>query len=258
MTDVSYELTGRIARVTLDRPAKLNAFTDDMVAELRSAFDRFDDDDEAWCAIVSGNGRAFSSGADVRQRQDRTSDEIAKLGGLHARGASIRGVLAGQTRMKPVVAAVHGYAFGAGLKLALYCDQLVAAEGTQFQATEVSRGLDCTDVWFMLSDRVGSQFASDVCVTGRRWQADEPAAVGFATRIAPVGTHLAVAEELAAQIVTNPPLAVRSVVRARRLRLAELELASSRQADRSLVHSGDFRESVKAYLEKRIPVYRGQ
>ena len=96
MTDVSYELTGRIARVTLDRPAKLNAFTDDMVAELRSAFDRFDDDDEAWCAIVSGNGRAFSSGADVRQRQDRTSDEIAKLGGLHARGASIRGVLAGQ------------------------------------------------------------------------------------------------------------------------------------------------------------------
>jgi enoyl-CoA hydratase/carnithine racemase len=258
MTDVSYELTGRIARVTLDRPVKLNAFTDDMVAELRSAFDRFDDDDEAWCAIVSGNGRAFSSGADVRQRQDRTSDEIARLGGLHARGASIRGVLAGQTRMKPVVAAVHGYAFGAGLKLALYCDQLVAAEGTQFQVTEVSRGLDSTDVWFMLSDRVGSQFASDVCVTGRRWQADEPAAVGFATRIAPVGTHLAVAEELAAQIVTNPPLAVRSVVRARRLRLAELELASSRQADRSLVHSGDFRESVKAYLEKRVPVYRGQ
>src|ERR1700677_4077160 len=104
MTDVSYELTGRIARVRLDRPAKRNAFTDDMVAELRSAFDRFDDDDKAWCAIVSGNGRAFSSGADVRQRQDRTSDEIAKLGGLHARSASIRGVLAGQTRMKPVVA----------------------------------------------------------------------------------------------------------------------------------------------------------
>ena len=135
---------------------------------------------------------------------------------------------------------------------------LVAAEGTIFQVTEVPRGVDAVGFWTLLADRVGSAFADDVCVTGRRWYAEEPAGKGLLTRLAPPGQHVGVAEELAEMVLANPPLAVRNVVRARRARLAALELESEHQADRTLVLSEDFREAVKAHLEKRPATFKGR
>jgi enoyl-CoA hydratase/carnithine racemase len=258
MADVRYERTGKIGRITFDRPAKLNALTDDGLDDLRNCLYQYDDDDAAWVAIISGNGRAFTTGADVRQRQNRPVEEIRKLGGLQPRGNGFREGILGHVKMKPIIGAVHGYALGMGLRIAMYCDLLVASEGTLFQVTEVPRGVDAVGFWMLLADRVGSAFADDVCVTGRMWRAEDATGKGLLTRLAPAGEHLAVAEELAEMVLGNPPLAVRNVVRARRARLARIELESEQQADRTLVLSEDFREAVRAHLEKRPATFNAR
>lgn len=258
VADVRYERHERIGHIVLDRPAKLNALTDGGIINLREALEAFDDDDEAWVGIISGEGRAFCSGADVRQRQARPPEEIARLGGLQPRNANLREVFNTQIRMKPIIAAVHGMVLGAAVRIALHSDLLVASEGTIFQVTEVARGVDAVGFWILISDRVGTTFADDVCITGRRWLADEPAAQRLLTCLASPGEHLKVAEELASKILQNPPLAVRNIVRARRARIERLEHEGKIQADRSLLFTEDFRESVQAFLEKRPPVYKGK
>jgi enoyl-CoA hydratase/carnithine racemase len=258
MSEVRYERDGRIGYITLDRPEKLNALTDDGILDLRRACEAFDDDPDAWVAIIHGEGRAFSSGADVQQRQNRTPEEIRALGGLARRGASIKDSFSGQMHNKPVVAAMHGFVLGAALRLALHCDLLVASEGTQFQVTEVPRGIDAAPFWLLLADRVGTAFADDVCITGRRWLAEEASERGLLARLAPAGDHLAVARQVADQVLENPPLAVRAIVRNRRSRIDQVEATGRIQADRSLFQSADFRESVQAFLGKRKAQYRGE
>lgn len=258
MPDVVYRRTGRIGHITFDRPSKLNALTDSGIQDLQNALFAFDDDDEALVAIVAGNGRAFSTGADVNQRQNRPPEEVKRLGGLQPRGVGFREGFFGQIRMKPLIAAVHGYALGMGMRIAMYCDLMVAAEGTVFQVTEVPRGVDAVGFWMMLADRVGAAFADDVCITGRKWFAEDPIGRTMLTRLTPPNGHLDAAEELAEMVAANPPLAVRNIVRTRRGHLAEVELRGEHQADRSLVLSEDFREAVRAHLEKRPPVFHGR
>lgn len=258
MADVTYERTGRIGRITFDRPAKLNALTDSGINDLRDALYAFDDDEDARVGIISGNGRAFTTGADVNQRQNRSQEEIRKMGGLQPRGVGFHDGFFGNIRMKPLIAAVHGYALGMGLRIATNCDLFVAAEGTVFQITEVPRGVDAVGFWMMLADRAGRAFADDVCVTGRKWLAEEPRSQSLFTRLAPAGKHLEVAEELAEMVAANPPLAVRNIVRVRRNHIARMDLDSDALADRTLVHTDDFREAVKAHLEKRTPVFHGR
>src|SRR5262249_45113142 len=147
---------------------------------------------------------------------------------------------------------------GAAVRIMLHCDLVVASEGTSFQVTEVARGVDALGYWLLIADRAGTTFADDVCLTARRWMAEEPNSRRLFTCLAAPGEHLTIAEELAAQILQNPPLAVRNVVRARRARIERIELEGRAMEDRSLPFTDDFRESVSAFLEKRPPVYRGR
>ena len=140
-TLVEYSCADRIATITLNRPDKLNAVSDEVVAQLADALRRFDLDDEAEVAILNGKGRAFSSGADVRQRQLRSREEFEKLGGPQGWGTNSADLLTRSVNWKPVIAAVHGHVLGLALGLTLECDLIVAAAGTRFQLTETSRGL---------------------------------------------------------------------------------------------------------------------
>jgi enoyl-CoA hydratase/carnithine racemase len=236
----------------------LNALTDDMVAALREAFHRADDDADAQVAVLSGNGRAFCSGADVRQRQLRPREELERLGGTQPRGAFIEDVLGRFQRWKPIIVAAHGYVLGAALHIALRADLIVAAEGTRFQVTEVSRGVDARHFWHLLAQRTGGGFATDVALTGRFWTAEEGVISGAVDRLAPVGTHLSVAEALAREIVGNPPLAVRSIVKARRVVSDEIQLLAGATKRDELQLSEDFRESARAFVEKREPRFVGR
>jgi enoyl-CoA hydratase/carnithine racemase len=161
MTDtVTYRREGRIGHIVLDRPSKLNAMTDDMLRALREAMVEFDDDREAWVGIVSGAGRAFCSGADVQGRQMRPPEELGRFGGPGGWASFLPDYLFRLTNWKPMIAAVHGHVLGMGLRMALLCEFIVAAEGTKFCVTETGRGLDPTVLWAHLDRRAQSNFAS--------------------------------------------------------------------------------------------------
>ena len=112
---IEYEVSDKIAYLTFNRPEVLNAFTDEMVREFRQALFRFDDDDDAHVAIVSGAGRAFSSGADVRQRRLRPPEELKRLGAAQSRDSRIQELMYGFTNWKPIIAAVQVHAVRSAL-----------------------------------------------------------------------------------------------------------------------------------------------
>lgn len=258
MALVEYERRGNIGYLALNRPEKLNAISDEMSVALCDALYRFYDDDDAFVGILSGNGRAFCSGADVRQRQLRPKEELRRLGGASAREGNIRQPFFRAPRPKPIIAAMHGYVYGTGLRIALYCDLTVAAKGTKFQVTEVARGLDAVPFWIMLTERGAGAFADEVCSTGRVWQAEEAYQRNLLNRLAEPGEHLQEAERLASEVLDNPPLAVRAVVEARRSALERLDAWAYAIRPRGLHLTEDFRESALAFLEKRKPVFRGR
>jgi enoyl-CoA hydratase/carnithine racemase len=255
---VKYEVRNGIAYITLNRPEVLNALNDDLLKALRETMYDFDVDETAQVAILSGAGTSFCSGADIKQRQLRPKEELAKLGSPQGRGAHIEEILQGFSNWKPVIAAVHGYAVGGGLHIALMCDMIVAEEGAKFLIPELRRGLWVANFWHLLSHRAGGGFASDVCLTGRFWDAQEGLQRGAVDRLARPGERFAVAEELATVIMSLPPLAVREAVEIRRGRMQELELRSRLQRHRALHLTEDFRESAAAFAEKRDPVFRGR
>ena len=255
---VLYERRDGIAYITLNRPEVLNALNDELLLALREAMWELDSDDDALIGILSGNGTSFCSGADIKQRQMRPKEELAKLGSPEGRGARIDEVLQGMSRWKPVIAAVHGFTVGGGLHIALMCEMIVAEAGAKFFIPELKRGLWVANFWHLLSHRAGSGFASDVCLTGREWDAEEGLRRGAVDRVAPAGERIRVAEELARVIMANPPLAVREAVEIRRGTMQKIELTSRLERHRALHLTEDFHESARAFAEKRPPVFRGR
>lgn len=249
---VKYACENHIATITLNRPNKLNAFDDDMVRHLGTALRRFDADQEAWVAIICGAGRAFSSGADVRQRQLRSREEFERLGGPQARDANAAALLTHALNWKPVIAAVHGYVMGLALGLAFECELVVAETGTKFQLTETPRGLGGARQWALMRFRGGTAFATEVSITGRFFTAEEAMAGGLINRVTPAGKYLDAARELAREIAQIPPLSVRATVRTRRWYMDQIGREISMQtAPLKLYLTEDFHEAARAFAEKR-------
>ncbi len=257
---VRYDRDGPVALLTLNRPDKLNAFSDELVIALVQALRRFDADDAALVAVLHGEGRAFSSGADVQQRQLRTREELLALGGPEGWGAKGSDVFTRSVNWKPVVAAVHGYAIGMGLGVALSTDLVVAEEGTRFQVTETPRGLSPVRYGYLLRARGLPSFAWEVCLTGRWFTAEEAHRAGVIEQLAPPGQRMERALAVARAIAANPPLSVRAAVRARRAEIEEGERRASMLTDPMKLHlTEDFAESALAFAEKRAPrPYKGR
>jgi enoyl-CoA hydratase/carnithine racemase len=249
---VLYECAERIATITLNRPSKLNAFDDNQVRRLAEALRRFDIDPAADIAILCGRGRAFSTGADVQQRQLRTREEFERLGGPQGHGANAADLLTRSVNWKPVIAAAHGYVMGLGLGLLLECDLIVAEQATQFQVTETGRGLGGARHWGLLQFRGGGALATEVALTGRFFSAEEALTYGIINRIAAPGKCLDVAMELAREIVKVPPLSVRATVRTRRWYMDQLSREITMQTQPlKLYLTDDFQEAARAFAEKR-------
>ena len=193
---ILYETKGRIAYITLNRPRVLNAYNDTMGDELLQAHRAFDQDDDLHVLIISGAGRAFCSGADVRQRQLRPVDELKRLGGPAGGIRPAGGLLGiGQTvNWKPIIAAVHGYVLGAGFGLAMATDLIVAAAGTKFQIREVQRGIGGAQHWATTWFWGGGRFATEIALTGRYFTAEEAYQFGIVNRVVPQEQVLAEAE----------------------------------------------------------------
>jgi enoyl-CoA hydratase/carnithine racemase len=251
---VDYACDDHVATITLNRPEKLNAFSDDMVVALSDALRRFDIDNNAFVAIIHGAGRAFSSGADVQQRQLRRREEFEQHGGPQGWGAHAGDLLTRAVNWKPVIAAAHGYVMGLALGIVLECDLIVAAAGTMFQVTETPRGLGGAKYWALLNFRGAAAFGTEMALTGRFFTAEEALENRIINRVAPEGQHLAVARALAQQVAANPPLSVRATVRSRRWYMDLLERDVTMQtAPLKLYLSEDFHEAARAFVEKRKP-----
>ena len=254
MALVNYERDGQIVTLTLNRPEKLNAFSDELVGALSDELHRFDMDDEAHVAILCGTGRAFSSGADVQQRQLRSREEFLRLGGPQGRGTHSSDLLTKAVNWKPVIAAPHGYVLGLSVGIVLECDLIVAEEGTRFQVTETSRGLGASKYWSLMHFRGGAAFTMEAALTGRFFTAEEAFKANLINRVAPKGKYLDVARELAAEVAKNPPLSVRSTVRLRRWYMDRMSREVMHMAaPERLYLTEDFQEAARAFTEKRKP-----
>ncbi|MGD9753112.1 MAG: enoyl-CoA hydratase/isomerase family protein [Acidimicrobiia bacterium] len=251
---VQYERDGRIVVLRINRPQKLNAFSDEMVRALGAQLRRFDTDPDANVAVLCGNGRAFSSGADVQQRQLRPREELERLGGPQAHDARVGDLFVDAVNWKPVISAVHGYVLGLGMGLMLDADLVVAEQGTRMQITEVSRGLGGARYWALLQFRGAAAFGTELALTGREFTAEEAFEHGLVNRLVEPGRALEVALQLAREVDANPPLSVRATVRTRRWYLRRLtEEADMMQAPMRLYLTEDFAEAARARAERREP-----
>lgn len=254
MNDAHFQLevTDGVALLTLNRPAKLNAFSAEMGRGLEEAYRRCDEDDDIAAVVLTGAGRAFCAGADL----SGGADTFAQLeeGSFSAAAISFP---AFRVR-KLVIAAVNGHAIGLGLTLALQCDVRLFAREGKYGVVQVRRGVmpDAYSHW-TLPRLVGLARAADILLTGRTFDGDEAAALGIASRVLPAAEVLPAALELARDVAVNAaPL---SVAVSKRLLWESFALSAAEVEQREtalhhhLMGRGDAMEGPMAHLEKRAP-----
>jgi enoyl-CoA hydratase/carnithine racemase len=193
-----------IAVITLNRPEVLNAFNSEMLARLRTVLSEFDDDNAASVAVVTGAGRAFSSGADRK--------ELAIRGTLQDSQSS-QTLLYAAKNWKPVIAAVHGFVIGMALELVFQSEFVITGESTQFQVTESLHGVSTGPIWPIIQLRGGLSFANYVCLTGERFSARDAAANNLVSRVVPDGEEMTEAVRIAELLIKLPQEGLRPSVR---------------------------------------------
>jgi enoyl-CoA hydratase/carnithine racemase len=251
------ELAERILTITLDRPERLNAWTQRMASELIEAFDRADADDEVGAIIITGAGRGFCAGADLAGGGE-TFDHRRR--GVEAEQPEDNGgqfTLRVFSSLKPVIAAINGPAVGVGATMTLPMDVRLAAEDARMGFVFARRGIvpEACSSWF-LPRVVGISQAMEWVATGRVFSAQEALHAGLVRSVHPADQLLGAARELAGEIVENA--APVSVALARRMlwRMlgAEHPMIAHRADSRAMLHRGqsaDAVEGVTSFLEKR-------
>jgi enoyl-CoA hydratase/carnithine racemase len=256
--EIRYEVDAGVCTVTLDRPAKLNAVTSTMIAELVEAFDRADADDAVRVVIVTGAGRAFCAGADLSSGAETFDRGARGRDGEHRDGGG-RVALRIYAMRKPVIAAINGPAVGFGITMTLPMDLRIASTGARIGFVFARRGVvpEACSTWF-LPRLVGMSQAAEWVLTGRMFSANEALAGGLVSRVVEPGRLLPTARELAVEIARNTGAV--SVALARQLLWRMLGASHPMEAHRLdsrcmdwTGRSADAREGVLAFLEKRPP-----
>ena len=261
---VTYEVADRVATVTLNRPDAMNALTLEMGGELRDALDRAAGDPAVGCAVLTGAGRAFCAGDDVKEAWKPDALEA----GLEPLRAAIPPTTPETTHVlefeKPLVAAVNGVAVGVGLDLALLADIRLAGPHATFGALYVDFGL-CADFASLrrLPQLVGPSRAAELLFTGEMVDATEAARLGLVSRVVDGDGLAEEAHDLAARIAAKPAEALRYLKAglARGTHMATADLAGLGELiARALVHlfgTDDHAEAVRAFQEGRPPEFHG-
>ena len=254
--DLSVEIEGGVATLTLNRPEKLNAFSGAMGRSLGLAYRRCDDDDAVRAIVLTGAGRAFCSGADLSPG----GATFAKQESQTFSAAAVDPPAF--TLRKPVIAAVNGHAIGLGFTLALQCDIRILALGGQYGVVQVRRGImpDAYSHW-VLPRVVGMSRAAEILLMGAKLDAQRALELGVANRVLPAEEVLPAALELAHDIATHTaPL---SVAVSKRLLWESFSLSPAQvEAKETALHHHlmgrpDASEGVVAYLERRAPSWEG-
>lgn len=244
-----------IAVVTLNRPDVLNALNQATMDELVDALEGFDRNDAVRCIVITGAGRAFAAGADVKEMAGATAPQML-AGYRFQQWERIRKVTT------PLVAAVNGLALGGGCELAMLCDMIIAAESAQFGQPEINLGImPGAGGTQRLTRAIGKARAMELVLTGRPIPARQAEAWGLVTRVVPAEVVVEEARQLAKEIAAKAAVAVRlakeSVLKAFDTHL-EGGLDFERKCFYLLFATEDRSEGIAAFLEKRKAVFKGR
>lgn len=258
---VRWEQVGGVGRIVLDRPDTLNAWNRQLGTDLKAAVEQAAGDASVRAVLVTGAGRGFSSGADLKAGFEETADDGMPdiRGRLHDVYHPI--IVGLRTMEKPVVAAVNGPAAGIGLSLALACDLVLAARSAFFQLAFVNIGLmpDGGSTLFVPA-RVGKTRAFELALLGERLDAETALAWGLVNRVYPDDELTGVAEELVARLAQGPTRAYASAKRALNASIyphTEEQLELEAELQHALGRSQDFVEGGMAFMQKRAPEFSG-
>lgn len=242
--------------VTFNRPERMNALHSPAHKELDKIFNNFQEDEEAWVAIVTGAGdKAFSAGNDLKYQAEGGSMERVESG--------FAGLTSRYNLNKPLIAAVNGVAMGGGFEIALACDLIIASENASFALPEPKVGLAAlAGGMHRLPRQIGLKRAMGMMLTGRNVLADEGKELGFVNEVVPQNELLVKAEEWAKMIMECSPVSIRTTknVAINGLNYSSIEDAMNEKYEsvNTLFNSQDFIEGPLAFSQKRKPDWKGK
>jgi 2-(1,2-epoxy-1,2-dihydrophenyl)acetyl-CoA isomerase len=255
-----YEEDNGVANIALNRPKKLNAFDGTMHDDLYRALGDAAEDEEIRCIVVRGEGRGFSAGADLAQVV-READGDPDLG-EYLRSTYSRLVKRMVGIEKPVIAALHGPVYGAGVGLALACDLRLAAENTKFSVAFIKVGLmPDAGVTFLLPRVVGLGRAMEMSMLGDAVDAEEAHRIGLVNKVVAEDTLSEEVRNLAGRLATMPTVALGRIKHALYASFeTDLETVLEGEAEGQTFcgYTQDHREGVTAFFEKREPTFAGR
>jgi enoyl-CoA hydratase/carnithine racemase len=256
-----FEVSEAVATIRLDRPEKLNAFTDEMLQAWLDALDRCQRDDDVRAIVITGTGRAFTTGGDIEGFGSSASQSPAAM-----RARVVGGIQRLPRKIaeldKPVIAALNGLATGGGLDIALACDIRFAAESATFAETYVRMGLiPGAGGAYFLPRVVGTSKALELLWSGDFVDAREAERIGLVNKVFPDATLMDETQKFARRVAAGAPLAVQLIKRVVRFG-SDKDLATALEiaaANLPIARSSqDHREAIIAYKEKRRPSFKGK
>lgn len=253
--NIIVERDAHVGIIRLNRPSALNALSFALMKELISALEDFENDDKINCIVITGNERAFSAGADIKDMSEQNAVDALKEGNLERFDAI-------QKISKPIIAAVSGLALGGGLELAMSCDIIVAGEDARLGQPEINIGvMPGAGGTQRLTRIVGKYKAMEMILTGHQISAREALSHGLISRVVPNELYFMESLSLAREIASKSQLATK-MAKESILKSYEMTLPDGLEFEHRnfylLMSSDDKREGMKAFIEKRKPEFKGR
>ena len=261
---IIYGISDHIATITINRPERMNGYSDPMVKELLDAIDLARHDDDVRVLIITGTGRAFCAGGDISGAPDtRSRYHGHPMGHLREMREGFHRLVLSLNRFdKPVIAAVNGAAVAGGLTLALCCDFRIASDEARLGDTALKFGLLCDEGGAYFFPRaMGMDRALKMTLLSEVYDAKKALELGLVTEVVPHANLMQRAGELAAQLAEGPPLAIRT---AKRMMYKQQEMTLANALEDAALNvmitnpSEDVREGTRAFKEKRKPNFKGR
>lgn len=255
---ITTQLKDGVFLIGIDRPAKLNGFTPEMLRGMAKAYTTYEHEAAARCAVVFAEGKNFTAGLDLPKVAPHLGSDSLMVEESEIDPFDLRAPF----RSKPVVFAVNGICFTLGIEMMLAADIVVAAADSRFSQLEVKRGLMPTGgATIRMVERAGWGNAMRYLLTGDEFDAATALRLGFVQEVVEPGQQFARAMELAQQIAQQAPLAVSATINNARVALYDRPAAARAQfgkVQRALLDSEDFQEGLRGFKDKRAPKFSGR